>query len=116
MDTGSETTPTLKAAALLPLPDWADLSEPQVRGKACVWCAVILATATAVDLGTRRIRVLDGHLTTFPRACRTCMRAHALKTEAAHKATCEHCATSVDTADACDTAQAVHRLVQEHDR
>ncbi len=98
------------------LPTLAALSGPQVRGKACVWCAVILATATAVDLGTRRIPVPGGHLTAYPRACRTCMRAHAIKTEAAHKAACEDCATSVDAADACDTAQALHRLAQEHDQ
>ena len=67
---------SVEAIALLLLPEWADLSEQQVRGRACVWCAVTLHNGSAVDLGSRRIRVLDGHLNTFPRACRTCMRAH----------------------------------------
>jgi hypothetical protein len=75
MDTSGETTPTLEAVALLPLPAWRDLSDQQVRGAACVWCGIFLATPTAVDLGVRRIKVLDGHLDTFPRACRACMRS-----------------------------------------
>ena len=110
---------SVEAIALLLLPEWADLSEPQVRGKACVWCAATLHNGSAVDLGTRRIPVLDGHLRTFPRACRPCTRAHIIKTEAAHRATCEQCVTaaaSVEEATACDTAQALHHLLQECDR
>ena len=53
---------TVEAAALLPLPDMARMSDAQVRGAACAWCAVVLAPATAVDLGLRRIRLLDRHI------------------------------------------------------
>jgi hypothetical protein len=113
------TSSSVEALALLPVPDWADLSEQQGRGTACAWCGIILSTATAVDLGVRRIRVLDGHLNTYPRACRTCMRAKVQDAAAQHPGMCEHCATvttSFDAATACDTAQALHQLVLEHGR
>lgn len=100
-------------ADLLPVPDWSDLSEQQGRGKACVWCGIILSTATAVDLGVRRIRVLDGHLNTYPRGCRTCMAA---KVEQAAEAHASHCELCVDNLSVCATARALRRLVLEHGR
>ncbi|MER5184492.1 hypothetical protein ABT009_40305 [Streptomyces sp. NPDC002896] len=48
------------------------LSEQQVRGTACVWCAVTLNNGTAVDLGPQAVRRLDGRIFWFPRACPTC--------------------------------------------
>lgn len=41
---------TMATTTRLPAPD--TLTDAQLRGAACVWCAGRLATATAVDLGT----------------------------------------------------------------
>jgi hypothetical protein len=109
----TEATSSTDINALLPLPAWRDLSDQQVRGAACVWCGIFLAPPTAVDLGVRRIKVLDGHLNTYPRACRTCMRAHVLQAETDHRAMCEQC---VDDHTVCDTARALRHLVLEHGR
>lgn len=113
MDTSRETTPTLEALALLPVPDWSDLSEQQGRGTICVWCGSILTPAIAVSLGVRRIRVLDGHLDTFPRACRPCMRTKSQQAAKDHPGMCESCA---DNPALCDTAQALRRLVRKYTR
>lgn len=60
-------------AASLPLPRLKDLSERQVRGADCVYgCGTALTAVTAVPLRERRIRLLDGHVTIFPRACEPC--------------------------------------------
>lgn len=98
---------TVEAAALLPLPDMARMSDAQVRGAACAWCAVILAPATAVDLGPRPIRLLDRHITVRPRGCRTCVAEHLPATQQAHAAGCEQCA---DAPGICETARALRHL------
>lgn len=99
--------------ALLPLPDLAELSEPQERGKTCLWCGVILSASTAVDLVSRRITLADGHITVFPRACRPCVATHAHRTLHDHAPQCEQC---VDNAQECDTGRALYRLVRENRR
>jgi len=91
---------------LIPL-DLAAVSDPQFRGAACAWCAVILAPATAVDLGPRRIRLLDGHITSRPRGCRACVAEHLPATQQAHAAGCEQC---VDTPGVCETARTLRHL------
>lgn len=91
------------------LPDVAGLSDHQVRGKACVWCGIILAPDTAVDLGPRRIRILDRHVTTYPRGCRACVAEHLPAAQQAHAAGCEQCA---DAPDVCETARTLRRLVE----
>jgi len=99
--------------ALLPLPDWADLSEQQVRGKTCVWDGALLDSSTAVDLGSRRLKLSDGHITMFPRACRPCVATHAHRTLHNHAPTCESC---VDNAAKCDTGRALYQLIRDHRR
>lgn len=95
------------AAVLLPVPDLAHVSDPQFRGAACVWCAVILAPATAVDLGERRIRRLDRHATVRPRGCRTCAATRVGTVQRGHADTCEQC---VDAPGVCETARALRHL------
>jgi hypothetical protein len=97
---------TVEAAVLLPL-DLAAVSDPQFRGAACAWCAVILSPATAVDLGLRPIRLLDRHLTARPRGCRLCVAGHLPATQRAHAAGCEQCA---DSPGVCETARALRHL------
>ncbi len=107
MNTDPDTEPArVEAGALLPL-DLAAVSDPQFRGAACAWCAVILAPATAVDLGPRRIRLLDGHITARPRGCRACVAEHLPVTQQAHAAGCEQC---VDAPGVCETARALRHL------
>lgn len=101
---------TVEAAALLPLPHHGDQSDAQFRGAACAWCAVILAPATAVDLGPRPIRLLDGHITTRPRGCRNCVAEQLPAVQQRHAAMCERC---VDNPAGCDTATALRRLQLE---
>lgn len=97
---------TVVAGALLPL-DLAAVSDPQFRGAACAWCAVILSPATAVDLGARRIRLLDGHLTARPRGCRMCVAARVPAVLENHTGMCEQC---VDSMADCETGSALRRL------
>ncbi|MFE0329088.1 hypothetical protein ACFW08_20345 [Streptomyces sp. NPDC058960] len=105
----TDTAPTWGRAAL-PLPSVGDLSEQQQRGAECVWCEAPLTAETAVDLGERRIRVLDSYVTAFPRGC----RSHA--GEAAYRALLDHapdCARCVDNAASCETGVALRRLMRE---
>lgn len=95
---------------VIPLPAHNDLSQQQVRGAACVWCAVTLAPGTAVDLGQRRVRVLDDHVTTFPRGCRQCTGKAAYRALFDHCPTCKQC---VDNAAECATGSSLRRLVKE---
>ncbi|WP_263165374.1 hypothetical protein [Streptomyces sp. SCSIO ZS0520] len=52
----------------LPAPDL--LTEAQLSGAECVWCAVALSGPTALDLGMRPHP--DGLSHWFPRACPNC--------------------------------------------
>lgn len=113
MERGTKASPAIEAIALLPLPDWIDLSDHQVRGAACVWCASPLASGAVVDLGARRIKASDGTISVFPRACRRCVATHAHRTLHAHAPTCESC---VDNAAECETGRALYRLVRENRR
>lgn len=101
---------TADLKVLLPLPDWVDLSEQQVRGKTCVWDGALLDSGTAVDLGSRRLTLSDGHITMFPRACRRCVAERALRTLHDHATSCEQC---VDDASNCDTGKALWRVIRE---
>lgn len=86
----------------LELPELGSLTEQQVRGRACVWCAVALNNATAHDLGLRSMRRLDTELAWFPRSCRPCAVV------AAHKALLDHtekCLQCYDTPPAAPTAK-----------
>jgi hypothetical protein len=105
----TDTAPAWGRAAL-PLPGVGDLSEGQQRGAGCVWCGEPLTAETAVDLGERRIRVLDSHVTAFPRGCRPCTADAAFRALHDHAPGCEHC---VDSADSCETGIALRRLIRE---
>lgn len=106
MNTDPDTAP-VEAASLLPLPDMARMSDAQVRGAACAWCAVTLAPATAVDLGVRRIRLLDRHITVRPRGCRMCVADRVPAVLEGHVGMCEQC---VDNIAECETGQGLRRL------
>ena len=108
----SGATTELSSAVLdvVVLPSLGGLSEQQRRGVACVWCGVILAPGTAVGLGERRVRILDGHVTTFPRGCRRCTGQAAYNALFDHAPMCEQCA---DNAAECDTGRELRRLVKE---
>ncbi|OON72617.1 hypothetical protein B1H18_29020 [Streptomyces tsukubensis] len=54
------------------LPRLPDLSDPQIRGAACVWCGVGLIAGQVVDLGERPCRWLTHKASWFPRACTSC--------------------------------------------
>ena len=96
---------------LLTVPPLDGLNEPQLRGAACIWCAASLNTATAVDLGERRHKRLDGHYSTFPRACRICVHTEAYRTILDHGGTCEQC---VDDLDSCETGVGLRALMREY--
>jgi hypothetical protein len=96
--------------SLLTLPALDGLSQEQVRGAACIWCRVCLDTATAVDLGERRHKRLDGNYSTFPRACRPCGAKAARATITDHAGRCEQC---TDDASACETRAELERLARE---
>lgn len=110
MKTGDPHTDTSDVLAILPLPGLDGLSEHQVRGSACVWCGVALATNVAVDLGERRIRRLGAAVAMFPRGCRGCTGETAYRSLFDHAGTCEQC---VDDASQCATGVALRRLARE---
>ncbi|MFH9822995.1 hypothetical protein [Streptomyces bobili] len=107
MPAETASTPTVDAHALIMLPPLDGLSEEQLRGAACIWCSEGLTTDTAVDLGERRHRRLDGHYSTFPRGCRT--HGHRAMVQAIHDhaGMCEQC---VDAPETCDLGMALVRL------
>ncbi|RZD74895.1 hypothetical protein C0Q61_21990 [Streptomyces albidoflavus] len=63
---------TMATTTRIPAPD--TLTDAQLRGAACVWCAGRLATATAVDLGTRPDPAWSG-ARWYPRGCPGCAEA-----------------------------------------
>jgi len=110
--------PDTGALALLPLPEPDTLTEPQICGRACVWCWVPLSNDTAIDLGQRTAAANGSTASWFPRACRDCVQPHIVQTAEFHARTCEQCvddAASTNTS-VCDTARGLRRLVLEHTR
>lgn len=103
-------TSTPSVLSLLLFPSLDELSEEQVRGTACVWDGIPLSTATAVDLGERKVKLLDGAISMFPRGCRPCTAKAAHKALLAHAGSCEQC---VDDAGSCETGQALIRISRE---
>lgn len=98
------------ARVILPLPPLAGLSEYQVRGITCVWDGIALTPATAVDLGPRRIRHLDGSMRWFPRGCRNCTQAAALRALHEHAMVCPTCDSDYP---ACPVGLGLNRLIRE---
>ena len=103
-------TPDADVLALLTVPAFATMSDDQVRGKTCAWCGIFLAPETAVDLGVRRLRILDQHVSRFPRGCRQCTGQAAYNALFDHAPMCEQC---VDNAAGCETGRGLRRLVKE---
>lgn len=54
------------------LPPIGSLTQRQQRGMDCVFCGVVLTPQTAVDLGSRRLRIADWVTRWYPRSCRNC--------------------------------------------
>lgn len=96
--------------ALLALPGFNDLTERQVRGADCIWCSTLLTAESAIDLGERRHRRLDGHFSTFPRACRRCTHDAVYRLLLDHAPLCEQC---TDDASSCETGIGLRRLMRE---
>lgn len=99
--------PAVDARALLPIPSLDGLVERQLRGATCIWCGQDLTTDTAVDLGERRHKRLDGHYSTFPRGCRADVNRAAVQAMHDHAGSCEQC---VDDRGACGEWMALVRL------
>lgn len=118
MVTTQDTDPTGAALALLPLSEPEALSEPQLSGRACVWCRVPLSNDTAVDLGQRGTDAHGSKVSWFPRSCHTCMGPRARQTAQHHARTCEQCVddTASTNKSVCDTARRLRRLMLEHTR
>lgn len=94
----------------LKLPKPGSLSEQQVRGRACVWCAVALSNATAHDLGMRTMRRLDSEFAWFPRSCRPCADIAAYKALLDHSENCLQC---YDNQARCAEGSALRRTLRE---
>lgn len=108
--TTQPTTPGRDPVDLLTIPGLDGLTEPRLRGASCIWCNNPLTTEAAIDLGERRHRRLDGHYSTFPRGCKPCTLAAAIRELADHAPLCEQC---VDSSEGCGTAVALRRLMRE---
>ncbi|MER7403422.1 hypothetical protein ABT373_13270 [Streptomyces sp. NPDC000070] len=92
----SETSTTVGARTLLPLPNVHKLSRLQTEGAICVWCGAGLTTHTARDLGARPG---PSGVQIFPRGCTTCVREHAARVYKIHVAQCGNCLRNKSCAD-----------------
>ncbi|MFD5266767.1 hypothetical protein [Streptomyces sp. NPDC058335] len=101
---------TVDALAIISLPPLDGLAEEQLRGAACVWCGAGLTTDSAVDLGERRHKRLDGHYSTFPRGCPVDVTRAAVQALHDHAGSCEQCA---DAAEHCTVSLALYRIVRQ---
>lgn len=101
--------------AALQLPSLDGLTEQQVRGVTCVWDGIVLTPETAVDLGPRPQRRLDGHYQWFPRACLGCVSERALAALHDHCVNCDQCSQKVP-GHACTTGAELQRLVMRRGR
>lgn len=92
------------------VPPVEGLSVAQTCGRTCVWCAVVLTTETAVDLGTRSERRFDTDFVWFPRGCRVCAEAHAYRALLDHTQSCEQCA---DEPALCREGHTLRQVLKE---
>lgn len=92
------------------LPDPDELSEQQVRGRACVWCAVALNNSTAHDLGVREADAHGSPASWFPRSCRPCAVVAAHKAHLDHTEKCLQC---YDNPARCTDGQALRQTLKE---
>ncbi|MCX3062229.1 hypothetical protein [Streptomyces beihaiensis] len=84
-----------------------ELTEAQLRGHRCVWCANPLDPDRCIDLGER---IAEDGYRCFPRACTICTVAmvHAQLVE--HSATCEQC---VDDGTLCAETAELRRTLRD---
>lgn len=101
-------TGTLTPPVHLPDPD--GLSEPQVCGRACVWCAVALSNPTAVDLGERAVDAHGSSTHWFPRGCRPCVLLYVYRAQLDHTQSCEQCA---DDPALCNIGTVLRQVLKE---
>lgn len=92
------------------VPPVGTLSVAQTCGRACVWCAVVLTTENAVELGSRSERRGDTDFVWFPRGCRFCASRPAYLALLAHIQSCEQCA---DDAARCAEGSALRQTLRE---
>jgi hypothetical protein len=110
----ASTTSTADALAILTIPPLDDITERQVRGIDCIWDAVPLTPATAVDLGARKASRAGAPVSWYPRGCRPCVTVAALTQIVTHVPECETCLRG--EAESCDPRKALARLVEEYQR
>ncbi|MGW8954658.1 hypothetical protein [Streptomyces sp. NPDC055709] len=61
------------AAGIETLPPIITLTQRQQRGMDCVWCGIVLTSATAVDIpGEHYFRRADLRTRWYPRRCHNC--------------------------------------------
>ncbi|GAA3099213.1 hypothetical protein ACFQ0X_08180 [Streptomyces rectiviolaceus] len=92
------------------VPPVGGLSVAQTCGRACVWCAVVLTTENAVELGTRSERRFDTDFIWFPRGCRFCAEPRAYRALLDHIQSCEQCA---DETGRCTEGHALRQRLKE---
>lgn len=106
----SNGTDQAETDGLLELPDPETLSEPQLCGRACVWCGGALSNDSAVDLGVQPVDAHGVATHWFPRADKQCVAGRAYAELFVHAPCCTRCVT---TAEGCETAVALRRLMRE---
>lgn len=103
----TRSTSAESALTMLPLPQFAGLSDEQRRGAACVWCSDALTTETARDLGERPAP--DG-TRIWPRGCTPCVRSVARRVSNVHTRHCQRCLRNTE---ACTDRRALRDLALE---
>lgn len=93
---------TVDVLAALPVP--AVLSDAQRDGHICVWGGESLTTATAINLGLRKI----GDRTAFPRACRADVSRAAQQALFVHVKDTDRCTGTED----CRTCRGLYRVIR----
>ncbi|MFE8962178.1 hypothetical protein [Streptomyces iakyrus] len=124
--TQTEITPVQQALALLELPGLDGLTEDQVRGFTCIWDSSEkpLAEDSAIGLGPRRMKRLDGEYDWHPRGCPQHAAAAAMEALFTHcMGDCEACRNEHDTVvdgvkqrTRCGIAVALRRLALQKGR
>ncbi|MEV1020721.1 hypothetical protein [Streptomyces sp. NPDC050264] len=88
------------------VPPLGALSELQLRGCCCAWCAVTLAVGRSVDLGEREL----GGRRVFPRGCPTCTTIEVYIQVLDHATQCARCK---DTKALCPETADLRRALKE---
>lgn len=104
-------TPETRAAAteMLPTPKAHTLTDHQINGITCVWCAKQLGN-NGVKLGPR-LRVANGGIHRWkPRGCKPCTGQQAARVYTVHVKACARCSHR----DYCPDSHALHALALEY--